>query len=35
LAGFGVIWAVLAAAAGAIGWRLANQVEKGDLSTLP
>lgn len=30
VAGFGVIWAVLAATAGFIGWRLANRVEKGE-----
>lgn len=28
VAGFGIIWAALAAAAGLIGWRLANRVEK-------
>lgn len=28
--GFGEIWAVLAAIAGFIGWRLANRVEKGE-----
>lgn len=30
VAGFGVIWAALAAIAGFIGWRLANRVEKGE-----
>lgn len=30
VAGFGVIWAVLSALAGLIGWRLANRVEKGE-----
>lgn len=30
VAGFGVIWAVLAATAGIIGWRLATRVEKGE-----
>jgi len=30
VAGFGIIWAVLAAASGLIGWRLANKVERGD-----
>lgn len=29
VAGFGVIWAFLAAISGLIGWRLANRVEKG------
>lgn len=30
VAGFGAIWAALAATSGWIGWRLANRVEKGD-----
>jgi len=30
LAGFGLIWAALAALAGFIGWRLANRVEQGE-----
>lgn len=29
VAGFGLIWAALAATSGWVGWRLANQVEKG------
>lgn len=34
LAGFGLIWAALAAMAGVIGWRLANRVEKGEFKEL-
>lgn len=30
VSGFGLIWAVLAATSGLIGWRLANRVERGD-----
>src|SRR5262249_37061652 len=30
VAGFGIIWAALAATAGFIGWRLANRVERGE-----
>lgn len=32
VATFGVIWAVLAAIAGVLGWRLANRTEKGEYS---
>lgn len=35
VAGFGLIWAALAAASGLIGWRLANRVEKGEFETPP
>lgn len=33
-AGFGMIWAGLAAAAGYIGWRLAKRVERGDFKEI-
>jgi AAA family ATP:ADP antiporter len=32
VAGFGFIWAALAALAGFIGWRLSNRVEKGEFT---
>jgi AAA family ATP:ADP antiporter len=32
IAGFGLIWAGLAAVSGLLGWRLANRAEKGDFS---
>ncbi len=35
VAGFGVVGAAVLAASGAIGWRLARQVEQGDTSTRP
>lgn len=34
VAGFGFIWAALAALSGFIGWRLAKRVEKGDLRNI-
>lgn len=34
VAGFGLIWAALAAIAGFIGWRLANRVEKGEFEEM-